>query len=504
SYSARSFRPTRIFEHQDGSLSLAAMLADKKETTLAIHRLQPAAGQWQATTSEHTLAIGAHQTPSQIRFSPSGGKLALFGRQGSVWHLHTVELASDKVYSSATDLPRARIPGGGWESETSFTTLGNVDVRRIDVSGEHKLITNFPGPPSHLLPTSIRARGSVLAAGVADHLFVIDSKARIWRYLGYGATQEGYQQLSPSGNRVAWRDTRGHGYVHDRTTGRTVPLLTTAGTNSGLFFATDDRVLGFYSPQRLVVFDASSGKPIDEIGGTVNQAQAVDGYLLLPYPGLLYRITDKGFEAVAILQGYARFSTLVKTAKGTRLLVLSKKDSKARLLRIGQASTMTADELAKLPVSNPHVDFALELISTSTLIDDRGRPYRQGGKLTRLSKDPRKVVSYQLPGTLSGRLVSLSPAGKYVLGTANTDVYVFDGDSGERAWGRPNAYPAASWSQDGSKVLLAARGGLGFEIVDSKSGKTAWKMCGHSFRASPAPPQRRRSNHLRMANICAR
>jgi hypothetical protein len=379
-----------------------------------------------------------------------------------------------------------------------FTSIGNVDVRRTSVEGEHKLITNLPGPASHLLPTSIRSAGAVLAAGAGDHLYVLDTDKRLWRYLGYGSLQEGHQQISPSGHRVAWRDARGHAYVHDHRTGQTRALLTTAGTNAGLFFASDDRVLGFYSPQRVVMFDAESGAVVGEIAGTLSQAQIGGGYLLVPYPGTLYKITDDGFQNVAMLRSFTTFSRLVKVEDRWQLLALASKDSKARLIDLEEAASMTPDKLEKRPVFHRH-------ITASTLVDDRGRPYNvSGNKTSRMDADGQAAVYYELPTARSGRIVSVSPGGKRVAVTTNLDIYFYDGDSGSKLWSRANAYPTMNWSRDGKRALVAARGGLGFEVVDASTGKTLWKMCGHSFRASPAPPIQRRNNHQRMANLCAR
>lgn len=498
-YQARSFRPTRIFIDQRGQLSLLAMQADKKETSIELRKLTAAGQTWTSKNFDVTVKIPSTELPSQVRLSPSGSKLALFSRKG-LWQLHTIELATGKKVSSATGLARARIPGGGWRTDRQFAFVAGAEVRVVEVgASEHKTVTQMPGPAAHLLPTSIHQRGARLIAGAGDHLYVLDTDKPAWTYLGYGQTTEGYQRLSASGNKVAWRDQMGNTFVHDRKTGTTKPLLSVYGAATGLHFYGEDRLLAFYNPKRLVMFNITTGAIVDQLPGTLYNAKIRGNHLLLPNDGSLVKLSDAGFQGLTYIAGFAQKSHLVKGEGGWQLLALSRKDAKARMLSFARAKTITADQFNALPIAHQH-------IGTSSLVDDLGRPYKNmSRKAARLSETGAEAVYYELPATHSGTPQQPAPMGKFIAYSTsqNSRLYVYDGDSGNKLWGRTDISPGVQWTATAKRVLIANRNAGGFELIDSKTGRTEWKLCGHSFGPSPAPPTRRRSNHNRVPNVCS-
>ena len=504
SYVERGYRPSQMRRHGDGSISLVAIEVGDKATTIDIRRVNTKKRTWTAMSTRELELAGVREAPKALRFSDDGSHLAAFSKEltTSKWRLWIANIGTGKVASIELIIPVNRSPGGAFVAANRFLATTHVHVGLTEVILGETLTTgaNLPGPASHLLPVSINGGPFRIVAGAGQHLYTFDPRTHEQAYLGYESVVAGLQELSPSGKQIAWRNIRGHLVLYDASTRSATTIPNTEGSLQAVRFYGEDRIVAFYYPERLVMYDTETGKAVDEhAAANASSSEIRDDLMLVRASGQLLSLSKSGFSRIGLLTGLVSTSKLVQNEGEWAVLGRSQKDSKWRMVRIEQIRHgLGVEEFEALPTRESH----------GSQLDDIGRFYqRTNSTITRRRADGATTMTIELPRRLSGSLwpVPVPGSGKRIVaGGVNKTLLVFDGQTGQRLWAATDSIGQMSWSQDFSRALVASHGSLGIAIYDGKSGKPLHTVCGYDFRASKAPPPQRSSNSAGKPNICSR
>lgn len=502
-YSARDFRPRWIRRHRDGTLSLVAMVSDDTETDVQVHRLRPSAKGLAATELAGTLPFASTANPRELRMSPRGRRLALFGLgKARKWEVAILELASGKVARYQLALAQNHNPGGGFVSEDRLALRDSQAVQILELDGESaRPVLSLPAPAAHLQPSSLLAAGdgSLLAAGAGDHLFALQTKTKSLRYLGYRPLRHPQKALSATGSRLAWIAEFGRLAVMDVADGSIHTITRTFGSPQTLEFFGDDHLIVHYHPGHVMMYDVKSGAVVDSVAAQGTLQIRAD---LMRAGNQLLRLSGRGFESIGFVPAPLAARGLVKSDDGWRLL--ASEQTTAYGISPGQLEAAAPPEaIRELPASPFH---------SGALLGDRGRSYKHNPTAERIGDDGRSMRRYELPRPQKSRWLTVAPGGERVIvvsgqldqPTRESSIYAFDTDTGERLWGRSGVVQnAIHWSEDGRRVLIGGSSDRGVVVLDAATGETLRPLCGYGFGARPIAPLRRLSNPAARPNMCS-